>query len=468
MESEKKVHVVLFPYMSKGHMIPMLQLARLLLSHSFNKDISVTVFTTPLNRPFVADSLSGTKATIITLPFPKNVPEIPPGVECTDKLPSISSLYVPFTRATKSMQPDFERELTSLPRVSFMVSDGFLWWTLESALKLGFPRLVFLGMNCMSPSILDSVFKNQLLSNVKSETEAVAVPEFPWIKVRKCDFVEDMFDTKPTTDPGFELILDQCASMSQSQGIIFNTFDDLEPVFIDFYKRTRELKPWALGPLCLGKHSLEDEGAEKVKSVWMKWLDEKRDKGCYVLYVAFGSQSEISREQVEEIALGLEESKVNFLWVVKGSEIGKGFEERVGERGMVVKDEWVDQRKILEHESVRGFLSHCGWNSLMESICAEVPILAFPVAAEQPLNAMLVVEELRVAERVAAASDGVVRRGEVAEKVKELMEGEKGKELRRNVEVYGKKAKKALEEGVGSSWKNLKNLINEFCNNIGT
>ncbi|CAF2108118.1 unnamed protein product [Brassica napus] len=130
MELEKKVHVVLFPYMSKGHMIPMLQLARLLLSHSFTKDISVTVFTTPLNRPFVADSLSDTKATIITLPFPKNVPEIPPGVECTDKLPAISSLYVPFTRATKSMQPDFERELTSLPRVSFMVSDGFLWWTL--------------------------------------------------------------------------------------------------------------------------------------------------------------------------------------------------------------------------------------------------------------------------------------------------------------------------------------------------
>lgn len=214
--------------------------------------------------------------------------------------------------------------------------------------------------------------------------------------------------------------------------------------------------------------SLEDEGEEKVKSVWMKWLDEKRDKGCYVLYVAFGSQAEISREQVEEIASGLEESKVNFLWVVKGNEIGKGFEERVGERGMVVKDEWVDQRKILEHESVRGFLSHCGWNSLMESICAEVPILAFPVAAELPLNAMLVVEELRVAERVVAASDGAVRRGEVAEKVKELMEGEKGKELRRNVEVYGKKAKKALEEGVGSSWKNLKNLINEFCNNMGT
>lgn len=202
-----------------------------------------------------------------------------------------------------------------------------------------------------------------------------------------------------------------------------------------------------------------------VKPSWMKWLDKKRDKGCNVLYVAFGSQAEISRKQLEEIALGLEESKVSFLWVVKGNEIGKGFEERVGERGMMVRDEWVDQRKILEHESVRGFLSHCGWNSMMESICSEVPILAFPLAAEQPLNAILVVEELRVAERVVAASEGLVRREEIAEKVKELMEGEKGKELRRNVEAYGKMAKKALKDGIGSSWKNLDNLINQFCNN---
>ncbi|EOA39308.1 hypothetical protein CARUB_v10012329mg [Capsella rubella] len=439
MELEK-VHVVLFPYLSKGHMIPMLQLARLLLSHSYAGDISVTVFTTPLNRPFVAHSLSGTKATIVDVPFPNNVPEIPYGVECTDKLPALSSLFVPFTRATKSMQSDFERELMSLPRVSFMVSDGFLWWTLESARKLGFPRLVFLSMNCASTSILDS-----LLSKVKSETEPVSVPEFPWIKVRKCDFVKDMFSPKPSTDPGFKLILDQVTSMSQSQGIIFNTFDDLEPVFIDFYKRKRELKPWTLGPLCDVYNFLEDEVEEKVKSSWMKWLDEKRDKGCIVPNVAFGSQAEISREQLEEIALGLEDSKVNFLWVVKGKEIGNGFEERVGERGLMVRDEWVDQRKILEHESVRGFLCHCGWNSLMESICFKVPILAFPLAAEQHLNAILVVEELRVAERVVATREGVVRREEIAQKVKELMEGERAKELRRNVESYGKMAKKALE-----------------------
>ncbi|MQK22673.1 hypothetical protein EI013_30365, partial [Escherichia coli] len=93
--------------------------------------------------------------------------------------------------------------------------------------------------------------------------------------------------------------------------------------------------------------------------------------------------AEMSHEQLEEIATGLEESMVNFLWVIRKDEWGlpDGFEEKVKSRGIVVR-EWVDQREILMHESVEGFLSHCGWNSVLESICAGVPILAWPMMAE--------------------------------------------------------------------------------------
>ncbi|KAL2544802.1 UDP-glycosyltransferase 90A1 [Forsythia ovata] len=95
---------------------------------------------------------------------------------------------------------------------------------------------------------------------------------------------------------------------------------------------------------------------------------------------------------------------------------------------MLVK-EWVDQREILEHSSVQGFLSHCGWNSVMESICANVPILAWPMMAEQPLNAKMVVEEIGIGLRV-ETSDGSMNGFVKWEKlVKELMEGEMGKEL---------------------------------------
>ncbi|XP_020548179.1 UDP-glycosyltransferase 90A2-like [Sesamum indicum] len=151
----------------------------------------------------------------------------------------------------------------------------------------------------------------------------------------------------------------------------------------------------------------------------------------------FGTQVEILQAQFREIQIGLEKSGVNFLWLVRKNELDEGFEERVKSRGTLVK-EWVDQREILEHETVRGFLCHCGWNSVMESLCAKVPILAWPMMWEQPVNARMVV-------------DGAGGGGE----------GSAGEEVRKKAEEVGGAAVKAVEEG-GSSWEALDQLINEL------
>ncbi|KAJ0053312.1 hypothetical protein Pint_02687 [Pistacia integerrima] len=167
--------------------------------------------------------------------------------------------------------------------------------------------------------------------------------------------------------------------------------------------------------------------------------------------------------------MGLEESKVNFLWVIRNdeTEVGEGFEEKVKERGMVVR-EWVNQREILLHESVKGFLSHCGWNSVLESICAGVPILAWPIMAEQALNAKMVAEEIKVGLRVESCDGsvmgGFVKWEELVKKVRELMVGENVKELRKKVKELSEGAKKAMEEEKGLSWHTLDTLIAEACN----
>jgi len=126
--------------------------------------------------------------------------------------------------------------------------------------------------------------------------------------------------------------------------------------------------------------------------------------------------------------------------------------------------EWVDQREILSHGSVEGFLSHCGWNSVVESICAKVPILAWPMMADQHLNARMVVEEIKIGLRVETC-DGSVRgfvKWEGLEKpIRELMEGEKGKEGRKKVKEIGEAAINAVKEG-GSSWQTLNELIHEL------
>ncbi|CAN1170852.1 UDP-glycosyltransferase 90A1 [Linum perenne] len=123
--------------MSKGHTIPIIHLAHLLL----RRQISVTVFTTPTNHDFMSSSLPASSATsILELSFLHDIPGIPTVVESTDKLPSMS-LFPQFALSTESIRPQFNSALENLsPRPTFMVSDGFLWWTQDSAKKFGIPR----------------------------------------------------------------------------------------------------------------------------------------------------------------------------------------------------------------------------------------------------------------------------------------------------------------------------------------
>lgn len=136
--------------------------------------------------------------------------------------------------------------------------------------------------------------------------------------------------------------------------------------------------------------------------------------------------------------------------------LGVGFEERVQGRGMLVR-EWVDQRAILAHECVKGFLSHGGWNSALETISAGVPLAVWPMAmgAEQPINAKLVVDELGVGIRVPAKSDavsGMARSEQIARVTSDLMTGDKGAEVARKMAALAAKAREAVAEA-GSSWR---------------
>ena len=455
-------HVVLFPFMSKGHIIPILHLTRLLL----HRRLAVTIFTTQANHAFLSESLNDTSASILDLSFSHNVPDIPAGIESTEKLPSIS-LFHSFANTTKVMQSDFERALQTLPHVSFMVSDAFLWWTLESASKFNIPRLVFNGMSYYSLSISRAVASDRLLFGAELDDELITVTPFPWIRVTRNDFEPPFTEPEPK-GLKFEFTMKAITATKNSYGIIFNSFNELEPLFVDFWNRKYIPKAWSVGPLCLAEPpKVRNEARYNYKPIWVQWLDKKLEQRNSVLYIAFGSQTQISPAQLKEIAIGLEESKVNFLWVIRKSESeisDDKFEERVKERGILVR-EWVDQREILMHESVQGFLSHCGWNSVLESICAVVPILAWPMVAEQPLNARMVVEEIKVGLRVETCNGsvrGFVKWEGLEKMVKELMEEEKGKEVRKKSKEVAQMAKKTMEEA-GSSKCTLDSLVDEIC-----
>lgn len=138
-------------------------------------------------------------------------------------------------------------------------------------------------------------------------------------------------------------------------GQLANSFADLEQPFVDYLNRDPKPATLCIGPLCLATEpESEPSWGLSEKPSWVHWLDQKLDQGIPVLYVAFGSQADISAQQLKEIAVGLEKSGTQFLWVLKlkDADLGDGFEKRVQGRGLVVKG-WVDQRWILMHPSVQ-------------------------------------------------------------------------------------------------------------------
>ncbi|XVE67951.1 hypothetical protein DITRI_Ditri09bG0029100 [Diplodiscus trichospermus] len=286
--------------------------------------MAVIVFTTPGNRPFIAKSLADTSASILDIPYPENIPGIPTGVNSIDALPSIH----------EAMQPEFERKLQSVLPVSFMVSNWFLWWTLESATKFGFPRLMFSSMSQYASCVSKAVSVDRLLSGPESDDELITVTQFPRIKVTSNDFDPKLSKPADPNNTKMKLSRDRVISASKSYGYIVNSFYEMEKFCIDRWNSEERPKVWCVGPLCLAEPPKFEHEPQKERPSWIKWLDEKLDQGCSVLYVAFGSQAEISSEQLKQIAIGLEQSKVNFLWVIrkKESELCDGYEERVKER----------------------------------------------------------------------------------------------------------------------------------------
>ncbi|CAN0923162.1 UDP-glycosyltransferase 92A1 [Linum grandiflorum] len=189
----------------------------------------------------------------------------------------------------------------------------------------------------------------------------------------------------------------------------------------------------------------------------MEWLQSHKPGS--VIYICFGSQNSISPSQMMELATGLEQSSTPFLWVIRPptgfdpkSEIFKpewlpeGFEHRVqqSKTGLLVRN-WAPQLEILSHKSTRAFVSHCGWNSVLESLSQGVTIIAWPLAAEQGFNAKMVVEEIGAAVELARGTESVVERSEV-KRVVEFVMGKQGEELKRNAEEVARHLRASVRD----------------------
>lgn len=277
----------------------------------------------------------------------------------------------------------------------------------------------------------------------------------------------------------YRLFLNDVKRYRMAEGIIVNSFDELEEGTIKaLHDKVLQNPPiYPVGPLVQTDTST---ATHEVGSI-MKWLNDQ-PRGS-ILYICFGSLKSLPRAQLHELALGIEMSNKGFLWVVRSPKdnnmgsstanhitdqpplafLPEGFVERTKGRGLLVSN-WAPQAHILSHGSTGGFLTHCGWNSIMESIVNGVPMIAWPLGAEQRMNAVLISEDLKIALRLDADNDedGLVGRVSIANAVKNLMEeGEDRKQLCWRMRELKDQAAKVLNED-GSSTKSIVNLASKW------
>ncbi|KAK6138545.1 hypothetical protein DH2020_027712 [Rehmannia glutinosa] len=321
---------------------------------------------------------------------------------------------------------------------------------------------------------LMSVVVQDVASIPNAESYAInCIPAFSKISLISCfqklPGLEDLLPSLEwcTSDEFQYLMALQIKSLRYRSGDIYNTCRLIEGPYMDILERKEiagNKKSWAIGPI-FHANQLPERQHE-----CLEWLDKQDPKS--VIYVSFGTSVSLSDKQIKELALGLEQSKVKFLWVlrdadkcdvfdgqVRKAELPDGFEERLEGVGLVVRD-WAPQPQILAHPSTGGFMSHCGWNSCIESITMGVPIAAWPMHSDQPSNTWLITEILKmgVVVREWKQRMEVVRATTIENVVKRLMASEEGNEIRKRADELLATVRRATWEG-GASRLELDSFI---------
>lgn len=189
---------------------------------------------------------------------------------------------------------------------------------------------------------------------------------------------------------------------------------------------------------------------ETNKETCLKWLDKRETNS--VIYVSFGSVASIGEEQMNEVAEALIKTNCYFLWVVRVEEENKLPKHFGYEKGLIIN--WCPQLDVLAHKSVACFITHCGWNSTLEALSSGVPMIGVPQWVDQTTNAKCIEDVWKSGIRVKINEKGIVKREEFERCIKEVIESEKGKELKRNAMKWKELAKEAMSDG-GSSDRNI-------------
>nr|QWT69382.1 UGT91C1 [Gynostemma pentaphyllum] len=445
MENENVLHVAIFPWLAIGHLIPFTRLAINLAS----KGLKVSIISTPRNLvriPKIPSHLSSS-VNLVSCPLP-HVDGLPENAEASSDVLyhkqqllkiAFDSLESPLGCFLRDSNPDwiiYDYASHWLPRLAAGFGIPAVYFSLFTAAFLAFlgPTSVMLGGGDSRSSIEDFM-------RVPEWLPPESYLMFRYHEIRRA--LDGAIGNESGTSDGVRFGI----AIEESDVVFVRSSTELEPEWFDLLAKlyTKPIIPIGFLPPLM-------EDVEELSGDIKEWLDKQSLNS--VVYVAFGTEANLSENDVREIALGLEKSEIPFLWIMRtspGNEsemLPAGFKERVKNRGKI-HEGWISQVKILNHDSIGGFLTHCGWNSIIEGLGFGRVLILFPVVNDQGLNARLLEEKKLGLEIERNERDGSFTSDSVSESVRSAMVENSGEALRKKAKemkgLFGDRDRNNLE-----------------------
>ncbi|KAI3917365.1 hypothetical protein MKW98_027284 [Papaver atlanticum] len=463
----KRRHVVAMPYPGRGHINPMMNFCKLLATKfSLKDDIRISFV--------VTEEWLGILGSESRLPPQIQLRSIPNVIP--SELVRGSDHKGFFEAVQTKMEDPFEQFLDHLQQedvpgvvVTAIISDTLLPWTVSVGNKKNIPVVSFWTT---SPSLFSIVYHIDLLAqnghypvDFSSGRADELIDYIPGVSpIRLSDMPASL---NRSNEQAFKVVSEAVSEVRKARCIVFTTYHELEPLAIKALMEVLPVPVYPVGPsiplpMMPGDDHARTKSIDKMDKVeyYLEWLDSQPEES--VMYVSFGSFLSTSSEQMKEILAGLSESCVRYLLVSRSVKDRNNSNEMDSSRSLVVP--WCNQLRVLCHSSVGGFLTHCGWNSILEVIYAGVPMLTFPVAMDQLTNSKLIVDHWKIGMKVIkeVGAERPVKREEITSTVKKFMnlsgEDEESKDMRTRAKEFKKSCRQALAKD-GSSTANLCNFI---------
>ncbi|KAG5396806.1 hypothetical protein IGI04_018620 [Brassica rapa subsp. trilocularis] len=473
---KQEAELIFIPFPITGHLLATIELVKIILSHDPRRIHTITILNWGL--PFLPQSNNDASLQSLAKSEPRvrifTLPELtnPPPMEFFVRAPEAYLLefvkrMVPLVRDAVSTLLSSSRDGSDTVRVAGFVLGMFCVPLMDVGNELHLPSYVFLTCSAGFLSLAKHIPERH--RRVKSGFDRNSGEEENTVPGYVTSVPTKVLPLGLFTSESYDAWVGMAEKFHEAKGILVNSSTCLEPDAFGYFDRipVNEYPPvYPVGPiLCFNDRPiLNPSERDRV----MTWLDEQPESS--VVFLCFGSLKNLDAAQIQEIARALEIVGCRFLWSIQTDPkeypnpieiLPDGFMNRVSNLGFVCG--WAPQVEILAHKAIGGFLSHCGWNSILESLRFGVPIATWPMYAEQQLNAFTMVKELGLALEMRldyVLADGeIVKADEIARAVRSLMEGENVP--RRKLKEIAEAAKEAMMDG-GSSFVAIERFIDEL------